>query len=94
MVGNLLETMRADFALVSAERLACKDWDGADVAELGAAVRAAVDGGDAEAASAWADYLASEAAPLRTRAQSCREVEARIRAQRAAERDREQRRAA
>lgn len=87
MVGNLLETMRADFALVSAERLACHDWAGEDVAELGVAIKAAVDGGDAEAVASWVDYLATEAAPLRARAQACREAEARIRAQRAAERE-------
>ena len=80
--------LRTDFSRVTADRTAHQGWSDADVAELGAAIKAAIEGSDAEALADLARYLAFEAGLIDAGAQACRAAEARIRAQRAAERER------
>ena len=82
-----VSTMRADFLLVAADRRDNQGWTEADIDRLGAEIRIATQANDPEAIAAWALYLATEAEALRALAQQCREVEARIRAERAAERE-------
>lgn len=79
--------MREDFALVVADRKAGQGWSDADAEELGGYIAAAKS--DPQALADWALYLATEAAVIRRRAECCRSAEARVRAERAAEREME-----
>jgi hypothetical protein len=82
------DRMRADFLTVTEERKARQGWNAEDVAELGVAVKAAMDAGAEEDLQAWSDYLAAEASVVRRMAQACRDAEVRIRTDRQAERKR------
>lgn len=63
------------------------DWSDADKAEIGAAIKAAIDSGDEALIAYWAAYL-EEASGLAHLTALCRAAEARIRAEKHAERER------
>jgi hypothetical protein len=88
------QTMRADYAMLVADRQQHQQWTAQDARDLHLNIKSAVDCGDDAAAAAWALYLATEADALRARAETCRAAEARIRAECDAERERQERQAA
>lgn len=79
--------MREDFALIVADRKSGHGWTDVDAEELGGYIAAAKS--DPQALADWALYLATEAAVIRRRAEPCRAAEARIRTERAAQREME-----
>lgn len=83
-----LDSLRADFVTVADDRKARQGWSDADVAELGAAVKTAIDAGAEVDLQAWGEFLSAEATALRESARVCREAEQRVRTQRAEERER------
>jgi hypothetical protein len=89
-----IELMRQQFAQIAEDRRAGQGWSDAEVDALAREIRSAVEAGEPDAIEAWADYLAAESAALAPMAQACREAEARIRAERKAERERQERMAA
>lgn len=82
-----LGKMREDFALVVADRKSEQGWTEADADEMGSYIAAAKS--DPQALADWETYLATEAGVIRRRGEPCRAAEARIRTERAAERERE-----
>lgn len=72
--------MREDFALIVADRKAEHGWTDADAEEFGSYIAAAKP--DPQALADWALYLATEAAIIRRRGDTCRATEARIRIER------------
>ena len=89
-----IDLMRKQFAQIAEDRRAGQGWSDAEVDALAGEIRSAVEAGDPDAIQAWADYLAAESAALAPMAQACRDAEARIKAKCAAERERQERRAA
>ena len=89
-----IDLMRKQFSQIAADRRAVQGWSDAEVDALAGEIRSAVEAGEPDAIEAWADYLAAESAALAPMAQACRDAESRIRAERAAERERQERRAA
>lgn len=55
---GVIAKMRADFVRVSEVRKVRGDWSEADEAEIGAAIKAAVDKGDPDMILSWAAWLA------------------------------------
>jgi hypothetical protein len=70
-----------------------REWSDADQAEIGAEIRAAIDSGDTEVIAAWQQHLEA-CSGLAELGALCRAAEARIRADCAAARERQQREAA
>ncbi len=81
-----VDQLREDFRTVVADRKRCGLWSGADEAEIGALIKAAVEGTDAGLLECWARWLATEAEEIRRWQAHVREVEARMRAVARAER--------
>ena len=61
MDDSLIAKMRADFRVVAEDRLAAGDWSQKDVDEIGAAIKAAIEG-KSDAAPLWARWLSDLAA--------------------------------
>lgn len=72
----MIEQMRSDFPLAAQ----AEEWTAEDQAEIGAAIKAAIDAGDAEAVGYWAVVLAEAAARWRSWCDSVRKVEAAMKA--------------
>jgi hypothetical protein len=89
-----IDLMRKQFSQIAADRRAGQGWSDAEVDALAGEIRNAVEAGEPDQIEAWADYLAAESAALAPMAQACRNAEARIRAEREAEKKRQERRAA
>ncbi len=91
-----IDTLRDDFRTVVAERKANGYWTDADEVEVGRLIKAAIDGraDDAGLLECWARWLASEAEEIRRWKAHVRDVEARMRAAAAAERQAKERRVA
>ena len=58
----LLDKMRVDFRVVADDRKASGDWSDQDIADIGAAIKAATEGGDRDTVVCWARWLADRAA--------------------------------
>ena len=72
----MIEQMRTDFPLAAkAER-----WSAEDQAEIGAAIKAAIDANDTEALAYWSGQIAEAAATWRAWCNRVRLAEARIKA--------------
>lgn len=61
---SVIQKMRADFARVAEVRKQRGDWTAEDEAEIGAAIKAAIDKGDPDMISSWALWLADLAASI------------------------------
>ena len=55
---TMIAKMRADWPVVEEDRRACGDWTDADVAEMGEAVRKAVESKNPDQIALWARWLA------------------------------------
>lgn len=84
---TVIAKMRADFARVSEVRKVRGDWTEADEAEIGAAIKAAVDKGDPDMVLSWAAWLADLAHAIAAWDLIVRGSVARMRAQAQAERE-------
>ena len=91
-----IDRLRDDFRTVVAERKACGHWTDADEVDVGRLIKAAIDGRDQDAGllECWARWLSGEAEVIRRWQAHVRDVEARMRAQAAAERQARERLAA
>lgn len=54
---TMIQKMRADWVMVAEERRACGEWSEADEAEIGEAVKRAIESGEADMISCWARWL-------------------------------------
>lgn len=59
---KLIEKMRADWGVVAEDRRRTGDWSEEDETDIGAAVKAAVAGGNEELIACWARWLSDLAA--------------------------------
>lgn len=59
----LIDKMRADFTVVAADRKAEGEWSDDDIADIGAAIKAAIAANNTETIVLWARWLADLAAP-------------------------------
>lgn len=73
-----LDTMREDYRLVRRWWRERDGWSEADLVEADVAVKAAVDGGDLELITCWANWLAGLAKEIRDMAARVRAMEARM----------------
>lgn len=73
-----LDSMRADYRLVRKWWRERDDWSEADLLDADAAVKAAVDGGDVELITCWANWLAGLAKEIRDMAARVKAMEARM----------------
>lgn len=78
MSDAVIGKMRADFAVVSEFRLGCGEWDDAYVADLGAAIKTAIDERDEVMLACWSRWLADLAAWVVAWNLVCRGSERRI----------------
>lgn len=84
---RVVTKMRADFARVSEHRQARGDWSAADEAEIGGAIKAAIDKGDPDMIHSWALWLADLSASIAAWELIVRGSMARMRAQAREERE-------
>ena len=91
-----IDRLREDFRTVVRDRKDNGYWTDSDEAEVTALIKAAVAGADRDAGrlQRWATWLAAEAEVIRRWHAQVRDVEARMRAQAAAEREAAERKAA
>lgn len=59
---GIIDKMRADFVVVTEDRIASGEWSKADADEVGEAIRVAVVSNDPSAIAMWARWLADLAA--------------------------------
>lgn len=59
---KLIEKMRADWGVVAEDRRRTGNWTEEDETDIGAAVKAAIDGGNEEMIACWARWLAEHKA--------------------------------
>lgn len=71
----MIEQMRLDFPLAAKQ----EDWSAEEQADIGAAIRAAIETNDSEALAYWSQQLAASAAAWRAWCARVREAEARMR---------------
>jgi len=87
---KLIEKMRSDWAVVAEDRRQSGDWTEEDEADIGAAIKAAIEGGNDDLIACWARWLADLAAITVTLKAVALGIDGRMRAkaaeQRAAER--------
>lgn len=58
LLDQVKAKMRADFALVQSHRKEREEWDEQDIAEIGAAIKAAIDANDVDQIHGWSLWLA------------------------------------
>lgn len=75
-----LDVMRNDYRLVRHWWRAHDGWSDADLSEADAMIKAAVDGGDEDIITCWANWLANLAQEFRAREEAVTAMQARIRA--------------
>ncbi len=76
---QLVAKMRADWAVVSEFRRESGDWTEGEVADILAAIKAAIDAGDRNAISCWSRWLADLSAWVTAWNLVCRGSEAAMR---------------
>lgn len=54
----LLDKMRADYRIVAEDRKAAGEWSEQDIADIGAAIKSATEGGDRDTIVCWARWMA------------------------------------
>ena len=75
-----VEKLRADYRTVARGLMQSDGWSAEEVDEMGAAIKRAIEAGEAEILVCWANWLASLAAQFRDFAAGVRAMEARMRA--------------
>ena len=73
-----IEALRVDYRLVRRWWRESEGWSEADLADADAAIKAAVDGGDAELIGCWANWLAGIAKEIRDMSARVRAMEERM----------------
>jgi len=58
----IIEKMRADFVVVTQDRIASGEWSAGDADDIGNAIRSVVESGDQSGIAMWARWLADLAA--------------------------------